>query len=321
MTTEEEEVPLLRNREVGEASEPGLLRRVWNESKKLWRIVGPAIFLRITSYSMNLATQAFAGHLGDLELAAMSVAATFSGFSFGLMACIYSSLIMIVLILVDMENPSQRIVQSFTARNPYRSAWNGERPGDALRPSLRREEAPHVGSLPAALVDRPLRMRRAPPPSIHHGHPVAGADGGAGRASSRGGPRVHLDHPHAPFLRLPLPPQPVLSESAQELGLGRHIRIGARRSHLPQLASGVQVGSRPSGCRAHVMLLMVAPGAGPVRLRGLREVSGDLEGLLHGRLLGIVGVRQVIGCLWGHALVRLSLSLLLFPCFLLFDNK
>ncbi|URE42458.1 protein TRANSPARENT TESTA [Musa troglodytarum] len=73
MITEEKEVPLLTNREVGEALEPGLPRRVWNESKKLWRIVGPAIFLRTTSYSMTLVTQAFAGHLGDLELAAMSL--------------------------------------------------------------------------------------------------------------------------------------------------------------------------------------------------------------------------------------------------------
>ncbi|URE42454.1 protein TRANSPARENT TESTA [Musa troglodytarum] len=93
-----------------ENSESGLLSRVWNESKKLWRIVGPAIFLRTTSYSMILITQAFAGHLGDDELAAVSFAFTFSNFSFGLMACLYSSLIMIILILVNMENPSQRIV-------------------------------------------------------------------------------------------------------------------------------------------------------------------------------------------------------------------
>ncbi|RWW43481.1 hypothetical protein BHE74_00050849 [Ensete ventricosum] len=92
MIAEEKGVPLLRNREVGEASEPGLLRRVWDESKKLWRIVGPAIFLRTTSYSMTLVTQAFAGHLGDLELAAMSVAATFSGFNFGLMLGMASAL-------------------------------------------------------------------------------------------------------------------------------------------------------------------------------------------------------------------------------------
>ncbi|GAV62766.1 MatE domain-containing protein [Cephalotus follicularis] len=52
----------------------GLTRRVWIESKKLWQIVGPAIFSRLASFSMIVITQAFAGHLGDLELAAFSIA-------------------------------------------------------------------------------------------------------------------------------------------------------------------------------------------------------------------------------------------------------
>ncbi|BBN70164.1 MATE efflux family protein, partial [Prunus dulcis] len=51
-----------------------LARRSWIESKKLWHIVGPAIFSRVASYSMLVITQAFAGHLGDLELAAISIA-------------------------------------------------------------------------------------------------------------------------------------------------------------------------------------------------------------------------------------------------------
>ncbi|KAH7520487.1 hypothetical protein FEM48_Zijuj08G0149000 [Ziziphus jujuba var. spinosa] len=46
-----------------------LARRVWIESKKLWDIVGPAIFSRIASYSMFAITQAFAGHLDVAELA------------------------------------------------------------------------------------------------------------------------------------------------------------------------------------------------------------------------------------------------------------
>ena len=59
---------------------------VWAESRKLWDIVGPAIFSRIATYSMNVITQAFAGHLGDLELAAISIANTVVvGFNFGLM--------------------------------------------------------------------------------------------------------------------------------------------------------------------------------------------------------------------------------------------
>ncbi|VFQ75085.1 unnamed protein product [Cuscuta campestris] len=68
-------------------------RRYWVESKKLWQIVGPAIFSRIASYSMFVITQAFAGHLGDLELAAMSIASNVVlGFDFGLMLGMASAL-------------------------------------------------------------------------------------------------------------------------------------------------------------------------------------------------------------------------------------
>ncbi|KAL6526409.1 Protein DETOXIFICATION 27 [Orobanche hederae] len=63
--------------------------KVWTETKKLWRVVGPAIFSRIASYSMFVITQAFAGHLGDLELAGMSIASNvIVGFDFGLMAIV-----------------------------------------------------------------------------------------------------------------------------------------------------------------------------------------------------------------------------------------
>ena len=63
-----------------------LVRRVGIESKKIWHIVGPAIFSRIASYSMLVITQAFAGHLGNLELAAISIANNvIVGFDFGLL--------------------------------------------------------------------------------------------------------------------------------------------------------------------------------------------------------------------------------------------
>lgn len=66
--------------------EPPLHQRFLTESKKLWHIVGPAIFSRIASYSMFVITQAFAGHLGDLELAAISIATSvIVGFDFGLL--------------------------------------------------------------------------------------------------------------------------------------------------------------------------------------------------------------------------------------------
>ncbi|KAK7252417.1 hypothetical protein RIF29_36341 [Crotalaria pallida] len=70
-----------------------LAREVWVESKKLWHIVGPAIFSRIASYSMLVITQAFAGHLGDLELAAISIANNvIVGFDFGLLLGMASAL-------------------------------------------------------------------------------------------------------------------------------------------------------------------------------------------------------------------------------------
>ena len=63
-----------------------LWRRVLEESKKLWVVVGPAIFTRTATYSLNVIMQAFAGHLGDLELASVSFACTvLAGFNYGLM--------------------------------------------------------------------------------------------------------------------------------------------------------------------------------------------------------------------------------------------
>ncbi|XP_023872384.1 protein DETOXIFICATION 27 [Quercus suber] len=70
-----------------------LASRVWIESKKLWHIVGPAIFSRVASYSMNVITQAFAGHLGEVELASTSIAINvILGFCFGLMLGMASAL-------------------------------------------------------------------------------------------------------------------------------------------------------------------------------------------------------------------------------------
>jgi len=92
MEEEAARAPLLQPQPRGEAAgggtKAGRARRAaaewWVESKKLWRIVAPAIFQRIALYAINVVTQAFIGHLGDLELAAFSIAATVvAGFNFG----------------------------------------------------------------------------------------------------------------------------------------------------------------------------------------------------------------------------------------------
>ncbi|KAI3974904.1 hypothetical protein MKX01_005015 [Papaver californicum] len=70
-----------------------LRRRVWIKSKKLWHIVGPTIFTRTASYSLNIITQSFAGRLGNLELASISLSITVVlGFNFGLLLGMASAL-------------------------------------------------------------------------------------------------------------------------------------------------------------------------------------------------------------------------------------
>ncbi|KAB1225220.1 Protein TRANSPARENT TESTA 12 [Morella rubra] len=70
-----------------------LASRFWIESKKLWHIVGPSIFSRLVDFSLNVITQAFAGHLGDVELAATSIALNvILGFSFGILLGMASAL-------------------------------------------------------------------------------------------------------------------------------------------------------------------------------------------------------------------------------------
>ncbi|KAK7407214.1 hypothetical protein VNO78_08937 [Psophocarpus tetragonolobus] len=91
----EARLPLLEAHNLADEREQdqNLSRRFWIESKKLWHIVGPSIFSRIASYSMLVITQAFAGHLGDLELAAISIANNvIVGFDFGLLLGMASAL-------------------------------------------------------------------------------------------------------------------------------------------------------------------------------------------------------------------------------------
>ncbi|CAI0463320.1 unnamed protein product [Linum tenue] len=63
------------------------------ESAKLWFLAGPAIFTSICQYSLGAVTQVFAGHVGTLELAAVSVEnSVIAGFSLGTMMGMGSAL-------------------------------------------------------------------------------------------------------------------------------------------------------------------------------------------------------------------------------------
>ncbi|KAK7376846.1 hypothetical protein VNO80_02263 [Phaseolus coccineus] len=63
------------------------------ESKKLWRLAGPAILTSICQYSLGALTQTFAGQVGDLALAAVSVEnSVVAGLAFGVMLGMGSAL-------------------------------------------------------------------------------------------------------------------------------------------------------------------------------------------------------------------------------------
>lgn len=56
------------------------------ESKKLWKLAGPAIFTSMSQYSLGAVTQVFAGHISTIALAAVSIEnSVIAGFSFGIM--------------------------------------------------------------------------------------------------------------------------------------------------------------------------------------------------------------------------------------------
>ncbi|XP_031282671.1 protein DETOXIFICATION 27-like [Pistacia vera] len=99
MGRREEENPLLlstpQQNEVQEEStkDANLICKTWKESKKLWQIAGPSIFSRLAMFSMTVITQAFAGHLGDLNLAAISIVTTvIISISFGFLLGMASAL-------------------------------------------------------------------------------------------------------------------------------------------------------------------------------------------------------------------------------------
>ncbi|OWM80802.1 protein DETOXIFICATION 33-like [Punica granatum] len=71
----------------------GFVTELGSESKRLWRIAGPAIFTAICQYSLGALTQTFAGQVGELALAAVSIEnSVIAGLAFGVMLGMGSAL-------------------------------------------------------------------------------------------------------------------------------------------------------------------------------------------------------------------------------------
>ncbi|XP_039048884.1 protein DETOXIFICATION 24-like isoform X1 [Hibiscus syriacus] len=64
---------LLKSQEPKENNNSNLRNRVWEESKQLWKIGFPSILARVTAFGMFVVTQAFIGHISQLELAAYAL--------------------------------------------------------------------------------------------------------------------------------------------------------------------------------------------------------------------------------------------------------
>lgn len=81
------ETPLLNSHNDEDAEKPVTFpRKFCAESKKLWKLAGPAIFTAICQYSLGALTQTFAGLVGETELAAVSVEnSVIAGLAFGVM--------------------------------------------------------------------------------------------------------------------------------------------------------------------------------------------------------------------------------------------
>ncbi|KAK0576970.1 hypothetical protein LWI29_026059 [Acer saccharum] len=105
-----ETAPLLGNRSTAERTTNGsgngdgngveqqvktvsVVKEFGYESKRLWKIAGPAIFTAICQYSLGALTQTFAGLVGELELAAVSVEnSVIAGLAYGIMLGMGSAL-------------------------------------------------------------------------------------------------------------------------------------------------------------------------------------------------------------------------------------
>jgi MATE family multidrug resistance protein len=56
--------------------ELSLVNKMWKESKLMWVVAGPAIFTRISTFGIQIISQAFVGHIGSKELAAYALVFT-----------------------------------------------------------------------------------------------------------------------------------------------------------------------------------------------------------------------------------------------------
>ncbi|XP_071706113.1 protein DETOXIFICATION 24-like [Rutidosis leptorrhynchoides] len=61
-----------------EEEEGDLKQRIWDESKKIWRVALPSVISRVCAFGTIVVTQSFIGHISDLDLAGYALVQTLS---------------------------------------------------------------------------------------------------------------------------------------------------------------------------------------------------------------------------------------------------
>jgi len=127
---EKAKIPLLKDQNVAEEENGEIKKEIWLETKKLWRIVGPAIFTRVTTNLIFVITQAFAGHLGELELAAISIVNNvIIGFNYSLFVYIRKQYFLCSL----YYNVGFNLLRNYIC---LYADWNGDCVGNVVRSSV-----------------------------------------------------------------------------------------------------------------------------------------------------------------------------------------
>lgn len=121
-----DDTPLLLSNHSGheDEKEVGFVNKFGVESKKLWKIAGPAIFTALCQYSLGALTQTFTGFVGELELAAVSVEnSVIAGLAFGVMVSKYDlHLVLVFNINLWFKLQVGCICSSLLASNCFRQA-------------------------------------------------------------------------------------------------------------------------------------------------------------------------------------------------------
>ncbi|PQM43226.1 protein DETOXIFICATION 29-like [Prunus yedoensis var. nudiflora] len=221
-------------------------REFYKETKKLWYLAGPAIFTSICQYSLGAITQVFAGQVGTLELAAVSIEnSVIAGFSFGVMV-----------------------------------PWNGECAGDAVRASVRGGTAGHVRDIHAEVMGDPELDGRALVLSIHLRPTAAPADRADRRHIEGGGSVRHLDDTAAVRVRHEFPDSEVPAVAEQDHGDGGHSRGGSGSAHGVQLAVDAEAGVGPGGWGRGAERVLVVNRVGTVGLHLFRDLWSSVGWVL-----------------------------------------